>query len=106
MGNKRTKECQVKDEALNNKEEQLTNEDYEFFSLLTSFSKDKIKSIFEIFMDNNPNGELNKHDFIRLYCSLRPEPNEVIFKISSHVFDAFDFGKFINFKLKINIKFI
>lgn len=95
MGNKKSKEFQqeVKEEDVEifNKEH-MTNEDYEFFSSLTNFSKEQIKSMFEIFMENNPTGELNKRDFMRLYCSLRPEPNEIIYKISAHVFGAFDIG--------------
>ena len=41
-------------------------------------------------MANNPDGKLDKNEFIRLYDKLRPEAPELLDEISIYIFRAFD----------------
>jgi hypothetical protein len=44
-----------------------TDSDYEFLASQTGLSKNEIKSIYDQFMTNNPDGQLDKREFVRLY---------------------------------------
>ena len=68
----------------------LTKKDYEFLIQATGSQKAEIDGIFKEFMANNPDGKLDKNEFIRLYDKLRPEPPELLDEISNYVFRCFD----------------
>ena len=68
----------------------LTSKDYKFISTQTGLTKDQINEIFAEFNTNNPDGKLNKAEFVRLYDKLKPEPIELLDEISANIFDAFD----------------
>ncbi|CAF0713663.1 unnamed protein product [Brachionus calyciflorus] len=68
----------------------LTDRDLDFLSGQTGQSKSDIKAIFDEFMRNNPDGKLDKQEFVRLYSKLRPEQPESLDEISHFVFRAFD----------------
>ncbi len=51
-------------------------------------SKDQIDQIFVDFNANNPDGKLNKQEFLVLYDKLRPEPRELLDQISDNVFEV------------------
>lgn len=68
----------------------LTQRDIDFLTSQTGRSEDEIKDIFDEFIVNNPDGQLNQDQFTQLYTRLRPEPTEMLEKISKFVFRAFD----------------
>jgi Ca2+-binding EF-hand superfamily protein len=41
-------------------------------------------------MANNPDGQLDKAEFVRLYTKLKSEPADKLDEIALHVFNAFD----------------
>lgn len=81
MGNKGAKK---------EKAPELTKKDYDFLTKQTGLPKEEVKKIFDKFNANNPDGKLDKKEFVRLYDELRSEPPEVLDEISVYVFDAFD----------------
>ena len=72
---------------------ELTKKDLDFLSKQTGLSVDEVKNVFAKFMANNPDGQLDKKEFVRLYDELRPEPPEILDEISLYVFGAFDKDK-------------
>ena len=72
------------------KNPQLVNADYAFLTAQTGLSQPEIKNVFDQFMANNPDGKLDKQEFVRLYSKLRPEPPEILDEISIFIFRAFD----------------
>lgn len=69
---------------------ELTEKDYEFLINQTGKTRDEIKELFDMFMQNNPDAKLDKKEFCHLYQKLRPEPPELIDEIAAFVFGAFD----------------
>ncbi len=61
------------------------------------------------FYARNPNGELNKEDFVEFYSSLRADNKKNLEKISHFIFKTFDTdknGKTINYsKICFNLDF-
>jgi Ca2+-binding EF-hand superfamily protein len=49
-----------------------------------------VEELFAKFSANNPDGKLDKDEFVRLYTSLRPEKPERLDEISVQIFRAFD----------------
>lgn len=74
-------------------QEILTQRDIDFLISQTGRSEDEIKDIFDEFIFNNPDGQLNQEEFTQLYTRLRPEPTEMLEKISKFVFRAFDLDR-------------
>jgi len=68
----------------------LSSKDYSFLTKQTGQSKDQIKAIFDQFSANNPDGKLDKAEFVRLYDQLKPESIEALDEIALYVFGAFD----------------
>ena len=68
----------------------LTEKDYKLFTTQTGLSRADIKQILDKFNANNPDGQLDRSEFIRLYQSLRPEAPGSLDDISQSVFSAFD----------------
>ena len=68
----------------------LTEKDYKFLTAQTSLSKEEIKQILDKFNKNNPDGNLDRAEFVRLYQTLRSESPELLDEISQSVFAAFD----------------
>jgi Ca2+-binding EF-hand superfamily protein len=68
----------------------LTKKDYDFLIHATGQQKAQIDAVFNEFNANNPDGKLDKNEFIRLYDKLRPEPPELLDEISTFVFRTFD----------------
>ena len=87
MGNKQT--SQKKKRQHNAK---LKRKDFKFLVKHTNFTENEIKELFEIFMNNNPDGKLDKVQFVQLYSTLRPEGQNKLEHISQFVFNAFDQG--------------
>ena len=77
----------------------LAESDYNFLMGQTGLSKGEIKSMLDKFNANNPDGKLDKKEFVRLYDELRPEPPELMDEIAEFVFRGFDADNngFINF---------
>lgn len=69
---------------------ELSKKDYDFLVHQTGLQKADIKLVFDKFNANNPDGKLDKKEFVRLYDELRPEPPELLDEISEYVFRAFD----------------
>jgi Ca2+-binding EF-hand superfamily protein len=90
MGNKGAKGAKGGKPAASNKPAELTKKDYDFLVQQTGLQKPEIKAVFDKFNANNPDGKLDKKEFVRLYDELRPEPPEVLDEISEYVFRAFD----------------
>ena len=68
----------------------LTKKDYDFLIHATGQQKAQIDAVFNEFNANNPDGKLDKNEFIRLYDKLRPEPPELLDEISNYAFRTFD----------------
>ena len=71
----------------------LASKDVKFLQSHTGMSEADIKQIFSDFMANNPDGQLNKTEFVLLYQKLIAEPYESLDNISKNVFKTFDKGK-------------
>ena len=69
---------------------ELSRKDLEFLSKQTGLTKDEVKNVFTKFIANNPDGKLDKKEFVRLYDELRSESADVLDEISVYVFEAFD----------------
>lgn len=65
------------------KNPELTEADYAFLTAQTGMSRPDIKSIFDQFNHNNPDGKLDRNEFARLYNTLRPEPPGISLKLNS-----------------------
>ena len=68
----------------------LSSKDASFLSKQTGMSKEEITVFFEKFSENNPDGVLDKKEFVTLYDQLRSEPLDIIDEIAVHIFNAFD----------------
>ena len=68
----------------------LCNKDITFLTKQTGMNKEEVLVFFEKFSANNPDGFLNKKEFIALYESLRPETMNLIDDLVEHIFKAFD----------------
>ena len=68
----------------------LSSKDVSFLTKQTGMSKEQIQTFYDNFNSNNPDGQLNKAEFTKLYTELRPEPVERIDEIAQYVFGAFD----------------
>lgn len=103
MGGKKSKEAGGKPIQIPNKKQGLTSKDIDNLSKQTGLTKDQIQNMYSKFMANNPDGQLDKREFARLYDELRPESPDKIDEIAGHVFRAFDgdnngsisFGEFL-----------
>jgi Ca2+-binding EF-hand superfamily protein len=88
MGNKGAKGGSAS--SASKKPTALTKKDYDFLIHATGSQKAEIDAVFREFNANNPDGKLDKNEFIRLYDKLRPEPPELLDEISNYVFRCFD----------------
>ena len=52
-----------------------------------------IKELFDKFMAGNPDGQLDRKEFAKLYSSLRYESPELLDEITEFIFKAFDADK-------------
>ena len=68
----------------------LSSKDMKFLHTQTGMSDAEIQKIFNDFMANNPDGQLNQTEFISLYDKLRGEPYDRLDEISKYVFRVFD----------------
>ena len=68
----------------------LASKDIKFLHTQTGMSEAEIQKIFNDFMANNPDGQLNQTEFVALYDKLRGEPYERLDEISKYVFRVFD----------------
>ena len=68
----------------------LNDVDMEFLISQTGTTKDHINALFQRFNFNNPDGKLDRGEFIQIYSDLRFESPERLDEISSFVFRAFD----------------
>ncbi len=69
---------------------ELTQTDIDFLTYATNLSKSEIQNIYDNFIKNNPDAQLDQNEFVRFYNELRPEPIELLDEISTFVFRAFD----------------
>jgi hypothetical protein len=72
---------------------ELSEADYTFLASQTGMNRQDIKQAFDKFNTNNPDGRLDRKEFVNLYISLRPESPERLDEISEFVFRAFDTDK-------------
>ena len=98
MGAKKSKESANNNNNNNNdnslkKIRKLGEKDLNYLSSSSGLSKEDIKQIYDQFMQNNPDAQLNKSEFIQLYNKLRPEHPHLLNEISEHIFRAFDLDK-------------
>ena len=89
MGNKEGKNTKIKGDVEKNAHG-LSKADYSFLTSQTGYERHEIKDIYQKFMHNNPDGKLDKQEFVRLYSKLRPERPELLDEISIFIFRAFD----------------
>ena len=68
----------------------ILEQDYNFLTQQTGLSRSEIKGMLDKFNANNPDGKLDKKEFVRLYDELRAEPPELMDEIAEFVFRAFD----------------
>ena len=68
----------------------LSSKDVSFLAKQTGMSKEEITVFFEKFSENNPDGVLDKKEFVTIYEKLRSEPIDKIDEIAVHIFNAFD----------------
>jgi Ca2+-binding EF-hand superfamily protein len=52
----------------------LTDKDIKFFMDKTDLTKAEITDLFAKFNNNNPDGKMDRAEFMKLYTSLRKEP--------------------------------
>lgn len=71
----------------------LKESDYKFLTQQTGLDRVIIKTMFDKFMNNNPDGQLDRKEFVRLYSEIRPEAPEYLDEISEFVFRVFDVDK-------------
>lgn len=93
MGNKGGKNKDSKPAKLKNDKklkQGLSEADYSLLISQTGMSRSEIKLLYDQFMTNNPDGKLNRQEFVNLYSKLRPEPPELLDEISIFIFQAFD----------------
>lgn len=86
MGNKSAK-IKIKEVK---KDQGVDELDIIFLGAQTGYSRDKIISIYDEFIKNNPNGKMNKSEFVQLYSKLRNKPQHIIQSISLNAFKVFD----------------
>ena len=86
MGNKGGKGASANAKTVS----KLTKKDNDFLMHSTGSDKATIDAVLNEFNANNPDGKLDKQEFIRLYDKLRPEPPELLDEISNYVFRCFD----------------
>ncbi|CAF0713647.1 unnamed protein product [Brachionus calyciflorus] len=65
-----------------------TERDYDFLAYQTGMVKSQIREIFEKFLENHPDGRMNRSEFCQLYLELRKEAPEIILGLSENVFRA------------------
>jgi len=68
----------------------LSKKDYEFLEKQTGLNKQEIQKIYVQFIENNPDGQLDRQEFVRLYDKLRSEPPQLLDEISVQIFNCFD----------------
>ena len=85
------------DKPVSNTSNKTTNAsehiDFPYLVETTGMTNQQIRTIFDEFKSNNPDGQLNKNEFFVLYSKLRPEPKEYLDEISNYIFNAFDKDK-------------
>jgi len=72
---------------------ELRSRDLKFLSQKTGLSTLQVNALFERFFRENTHGELTNQEFIEFYSELRPEPNEQLVGIATHIFSTFDVDK-------------
>ncbi|RNA31685.1 Neuronal calcium sensor 2 [Brachionus plicatilis] len=90
MGNKGGKNKPSKKKGDQKISKGLSESDYGYLTSQTGYSRPEIKLFYDQFMNNNPDGKLDRQEFARLYSKLRAEPPELLDEISNFVFRAFD----------------
>ena len=68
----------------------LKDKDIKFLSQQTGLDTATIKSVYDKFMASNPDGQLDRNEFVRLYDELRAESRDKLDEISQFVFAVFD----------------
>ena len=71
----------------------LSESSFAYLCNQTNQSRFVIEEMVNNFFEENSKDFLDKKDFVRLYCSLRAEPEEKLSKIADYVFKAFDRNK-------------
>ena len=68
----------------------LSEHDYVYLMTQTGLSRIEIRDVFERYRIDQPEGKIDKKEFIRLYKQLRSEPDDVLNETADFVFRAFD----------------
>ena len=88
MGNQIDKIIGVKSNT--NQPMKLTKKDFKFLMNQTGYTKFQISALFNQYITEHPNGTLEKKDYIKLYNTLKNQPNEIVESIAVQAFKAFD----------------
>ena len=59
-------------------------------AMQTGFSRAEVKNIYDQFVANNPDGKLDKREFVAFYSKVRAEPVDRLDEMCEFVFRAFD----------------
>ena len=87
MGSKGSKDASGKNSKVPAKAAtKLSDKDIKFLSEKTGMSKDDINNIFAKFNQNNPDGKLDKAEFMKMYTALRNEPVSNLDEITNMIF--------------------
>jgi Ca2+-binding EF-hand superfamily protein len=82
-----------KNEYKSKKIETLNETEFSFFNHHSGLSEEDLIFIYEKFHILSTNDRMDQETFRKLYCDIRPEPSEQVYKISAHVFRCFDSNK-------------
>jgi hypothetical protein len=66
----------------------LTDADYKLLAKQTNMTKEEIDAFFFKFNKNNPDGKLDRAEFMKFYPLLRNEPFENLDEITDFVFNG------------------
>ncbi len=64
----------------------ITDKDIKFLMEKTRMSTDQIKSFLDKFNKDNPDGKLDREEFMKIYPTLRNEPIENLDEITNMIF--------------------
>jgi hypothetical protein len=87
MGSKGSKDASGKDSKVPPKAAtKLTDKDIKFLIEKTGMTKDAVNDFFKKFNKDNPDGKLDRAEFIKLYPTLRTEPVHNLDEITKMIF--------------------
>ncbi len=87
MGSKGSKDKSGKDSKVPVKSSSgLSDKDIQFLVEKTGMSKDAVNDFFKKFNQDNPDGKIDRVEFMKLYPALRTEPVQNLDEITNMIF--------------------